>query len=448
MKQASRPNSHPLWRDGIAPLSLPAVTSEFSCDVAIIGAGFSGLWSAYHLLILEPSLQIAIFESHEVGFGASGRNGGWVSADYPVDRKTLLRRYPTKDVDGFAALLRKGVDEIGAIASNISPNSGFRKSGSLLFAMNDVQCDRLKDSVDAHHHLLTGDEVRSKVNLLSARGGLFAPDCATVNPRRLLIDLAQHLTMRGVAIYENSPALHHSRNLIVNGYPIDAKWVIRATEAFSKKSREQIPLYSLMIATRALTDAERAAIGWSPGLAIAEATHNVNYAQLAPDLRMAVGGRGARYPYASRLDVGMEANTETHHALQTMIHNWFDQLGALEITHHWGGAIAIRRNWESRIKVDQECGLAELGGYVGDGMTMSFIAARSIAERIITGNDPLRDMPISSGEQRMRRWPVEPFRYLGANALILNIRLLDRAESRGKRGRLLKALMRLIGRTR
>lgn len=445
MKQASPPNSHPLWRDGVAPLALPTLQSDHACDVAIIGGGFSGLWSAYHLLSHQPSLRIAIFESREIGFGASGRNGGWVSADYPVDAKSLRRRYPKKDVDGFSALLRSGVDEIGAIASAISPDANFRKSGALLFATNEFQSDRLKASSDSHHHPLSREEVQSKINIPSALGGLFTQDCATVHPRRLLIDLAQHLSNRGVAIFENSFARRHPEGLTVNAHPVKAKWIVIATEAFSERSRERIPLYSLMVATRRLTDSERDAIGWNPGLAIAEATNNVNYAQLTSDHRMAVGGRGAGYPFGSRLDSRMEANTATHRSLQKLIHSWFEQMGEIEITHHWGGPIAIRRNWESLIRVDHRRGIAQLGGYVGDGMTMSFIAARAIAERIMKGNDPLGDMPIDSGEGATRRWPIEPLRYFGAKAMLSAIQRADVQETRGKKPRLISRFLRYVG---
>jgi glycine/D-amino acid oxidase-like deaminating enzyme len=445
VKQASPPNSHPLWRDGIAPIAFPTLQSDYSCDIAIVGGGFSGLWSAYHLLSHQPSLRIAVFESREIGFGASGRNGGWISADYPVDTKSLKRRYPKKDVDGFTQLLRRGVDEVGAISSAISPGASFRKSGALLFATNNLQLDRLKDSADFHHHLLSRDEVQAQIKIPSAIGGLFTSNCATVNPRRLLMDLAEHLSRQGVTIFETSHARHPSRFLSVNRYRVDAKWVILASEAFGEPSRERIPLYSLMVATRTLKDSERDAIGWSPGLAIAEATNNVNYAQLTSDFRIALGGRGAGYPFASRLDPRLEANTETHRSLRELIHTWFETLDDVEITHHWGGPISIRRNWESLIRVDRHRGVAELGGYVGDGMTMSFIAARAVAERIMKGSDPLENMPIDSGERPTRRWPIEPLRYIGARAMLGAIQRADIQEKRGRKPILISRFLRWIG---
>lgn len=445
MRPASPPNSHPLWRDGIEALSLPVLNSDVACDVAIIGGGFSGLWSAFHLLAFDPTLSIAIFEREEIGFGASGRNGGWVSADYPVERKTLARRYPDRDIEAFSDLLARGVDEIGEIARKISPRSDYRKAGSLIFATNQIQLRRLQGSIDERHHLLSARETHEKVSIPSALGGLFTEECATVNPRGLLLDLAIHLRNRGVALYQHSSALRQSGSLFVNDHPVRAKWTIDAREAFRKPSRAQIPLYSLMVATEQLSASQQGAVGWNPGLAIAEATNNVNYAQMTSDARLAVGGRGARYPFGSRLDPRLESESATHHELTKMIKEWFPGLAKIEITHHWGGAIAIRRNWESRIVVNKEEGFAQLGGYVGDGMTMSFIAARAVAAEITRGERLLASMPISSGSERERKWPIEPLRYLGANALFSNIRALDHAESRAKKSRIRSALMKVIG---
>ena len=459
MRQASPPSSHPLWRDGIDSLSLPALSSDLDCDVAIIGGGFSGLWSAFHLLHLDSSLSIAVFESEEIGFGASGRNGGWVSADYPVDLATLARRYPTKDVQGFAELLSKGVDEIGEIAREIAPRARFRKSGSLSFATHELQLQRLRESIDQRHQLLTREETQSKVAIPSAIGGLFTENCATVNPRGLLLDLAGYLQSRGVMIFERSFATHYDDGppsndggLWVNDFRVSARWKILAMEAFTPKSREQIPLYSLMIATRPLSSEEQAALQWTPGLAIAEATNNVNYAQFSADFRIALGGRGARYPFAGHLDRALESDTRTHRNLSEMIHKWFPQLGgsdqhsSIDVTHHWGGPIAIRRNWESRICVDHRKGLARLGGYVGDGLTMSFVAARAVAEEIVTGENPLAEMPISTDCSKAKKWPIEPFRYIGANALISSIARLDESEEAGRQSPTGRFLKRLIGR--
>ena len=459
VRQASPPSSHPLWRDGIDSLSLPILTSDLDCDVAIIGGGFSGLWSAFHLLHFDPSLSIAVFESEEIGFGASGRNGGWVSADYPVDLATLARRYPTKDVQGFVGLLTKGVDEIGEISREIAPRARFRKAGSLSFATHELQMQRLRDLVDHGHQLLTREETQSKVVIPSAIGGLFTENCATVNPRGLLLDLASYLQGRGVMIFEQSFATHYDDGppindggLWVNDFRVNARWRILATEAFTPKSREQIPLYSLMIATRSLSAEEQAFLQWTPGLAIAEATNNVNYAQFSADFRIALGGRGARYPFAGQLDRALESDPRTHRKLSEMIQKWFPQLGgshghsSIDVTHHWGGPIAIHRNWESRLCVDQREGFARLGGYVGDGLTMSFVAARAVAEEIVTGKSPLADMPISTDCSKAKKWPIEPFRYIGANTLISSIARLDESEEAGRQSSTGRLMKRLIGR--
>jgi glycine/D-amino acid oxidase-like deaminating enzyme len=450
-KQVSPPNSHPLWRDGIEDLDLEHLNCDLECDVAVIGGGFSGLWSAYHLINHDPSLKIAVFEAEKIGFGASGRNGGWVSADYPVDAETLKRRYPDKDVSGFLSMLRDGVNEIGDFARNHAPRSHYRKSGALLFATNEGQLRRLEGSVDDFHYLLDRDQTHKKVAIDGALASLFTPECATVNPMGLLFDLAELLSRKGVRIFQDSRAEIVDGALRVNGHPIRSTWRIRATEAYSPKNRSQIPLYSLMIATRGLTTSESESIDWEPGLAIAEATRNVNYVQMTSDFKIAAGGRGARYPFGSRRNQAYESETRTHDGLTEMLKRWFPVLArnsdpdSLQVTHHWGGAIAIRRNWESYISVDKERGEASLGGYVGDGMTMSYLAARAVAKEIVTGEKSWSSIPISTESRARKRWPIEPFRYLGANAMISSIQRADERERLGKRSRLIDGVERLLG---
>ena len=450
-KRVSPPNSHPLWRDGIEDLNLRPVDSDIDCDIAIIGGGFTGLWSAYHLINLDSTLKIVVLESQKIGFGASGRNGGWVSADYPVDSETLRHRYPDRDVSGFLTLLRDGVNEIGRFCLDHAPRAQYRKAGALLFATNERQMKRLQTATDDFHSLLNRKETQEKVAIDSAIGSLFTKECATVNPRGLLFDLANLLLRLGVKIYEDSKTEQVGEVLQVNSYEIHPIWRIFATEAFSLKDRKQIPLYSLMISTRQLLESERKGIGWEPGLALAEATRNVNYAQLTSEYRIAAGGRGARYPYGSRTDQVFEADTRTHQGLAEMLVRWFPQLTssepsqALAITHHWGGPIAIRRDWESYICVDKQERRARLGGYVGDGMTMSYLAAREVARQVITGENGWAEMPISSDCRATKRWPIEPFRYLGANMMISAIKRADRLEREGKRPLMISGVESILG---
>lgn len=455
VRQGSKPNNYPLWRErlvsaeGDSPSesisNFPSLSQPLSCDVAIIGGGFSGLWSAFHLNLQQPSLDIAVFEDHEIGFGASGRNGGWVSSDYPTDVETLKKRYPYGEIDRFFDLMRSSIDEIGEFADSYSKGSNFTKSGSLIFALNQAQLSRLTSQVRDRKRLLAKQEASEMLAVDGIQGALFEPDCATVSPYQLLHDLARYLRSRGVQIFERSRA-EASGQLRVNGISVTAMRTIWATEAFKEPSRQQIPLYSLMVATAPLVSEKRKELSPIQGLAFAQASHNVNYAQFTGDGRIALGGRGARYPFGSKLSSKNELDERVHRRIASLIGEWFPQLGnpeEIEITHRWGGPIAVRWNWESYVHFDDSTGIGSLGGYVGDGLTMSYLSAKVLAD-LVLGGSSYKGLPIVNN--RAPQWPIEPLRYLGANAFISLINFADVEERwSGRESVIYKVISKVIG---
>ena len=192
--------SNSLWTSSASGLELPTCSNSFPVDIAIIGGGFSGLWSAFHLKKLNPSLDIAVFEAEEIGFGASGRNGGWASSDYPVYRSTLVKRHGLDKTELLFASLRESIDEIGRFAQECAPLSGFVKSGTLSFARNSAQLLRIRKLEDSDHQFLNANEVRERISIDGALGGLFNKECATIQPYELLVGLARYLTTQGVSI--------------------------------------------------------------------------------------------------------------------------------------------------------------------------------------------------------------------------------------------------------
>ena len=443
VRQDSKPSNHPFWRDGHQSLQLPALKEPVNFDVAIVGGGFSGLWSAFHLLERDASLSIAIFEAEEIGFGASGRNGGWVSSDYPVDPFTLKKRHPNSDIEGFWDLMRSAIDEISDFASTHAPTANFRKAGSLVFARNLAQLTRLQSSLFGKKRLLGKQETQSMLGVDGAIGSLFDPDCATVAPYPLLKALAQHLISRGVEIFEKSEAQLDGDSLRVNGHLVKCRKRIIATEAYKAPSRKQIPIYSLMVATSPLTSEQQSAVTQIPGLAFMEALHNVNYAQMTHEGCIAIGGRGARYPFGSRLRASKESKESVHDQISSLLGKWFPYLGEWSVTHRWGGPVAVRWNWESYLFFDSQTQTGSIGGYVGDGVTMSYLSAKALADRALGGEKYMK-MPFF--ENQSRKWPIEPLRFFGANALVSMVKLADQEERLTNRESLIyKGASLLIG---
>jgi len=413
--------SEVLWQDGKIEVDRKEPRSSY--DICIIGGGFSGLWSAHHILKLDSSLKIAVFEAREFGFGASGRNGGWASSEYPVYKESLIARIGAAKTEELFAALDNSIDEIGAFASD---EVGFVKAGSLYFARNEAQVSRLRERIDVTHSWLSASEAKAKLNVEGVKGALFNSSCATVSPFNLVNCLVKDLTRRGVDLFEHSYATEVEGGVLVNSALITAPVVIQATEAFGESGREFIPLYSLMVATEPLSDSVWKEIGNTARFTFAEASHMVNYAQRTSDDRIAIGGRGATYPFSSKLNVAKERTEKVHATIRALLTSWFPILRGVQFTHAWGGAVAITRDWEPYLQWNRAKGFARLGGYAGDGVTMSYLAAKILAHEILEKPNGLRNLHFVN--RKIRRWEPEPIRYLGVNALVKLSAIADREE--------------------
>ncbi|CAB4782212.1 unannotated protein [freshwater metagenome] len=412
-------------------------------DVLIVGGGFSGLWSAHHLLNADPSLKIAILEASHVGSGASGRNGGWVSALYPRSDETLATHSSPSEIAQLHECLRNSIDAIGDFVKKEKIDCGFSKGGSLLIARHKAQLARLVSEIDAQTHLLSAEETKDRINMHGAIGATYTPHCARINPAQLVVALAQSLEQRGVAIFENTKAqIHADKSVEVGGEKLHATIVIRAIEAYRERTRELIPIYSLMIATEPLPQEVFDEIGIAGRETFAEANHVVSYAQRTPDNRLAIGGRGAPYTWGSKRNSASERHKKIHAQLRAMSTSWFPILKKYEFTHAWGGAVAITRDSSPYARFNGS--YAELGGYIGDGVTLSFLVAQTLADLITNSESERTRLPFVQWQSP--QWEIEPLRWLGVNSAIVLSNLADREERMSSRPSLLaKGLGRIMG---
>jgi glycine/D-amino acid oxidase-like deaminating enzyme len=453
--------SRSLWLDRLDgdPLTpRPALPGPTDVDVAIVGAGYTGLWTAYYLRRADPGLRVAVLEREIAGFGASGRNGGWCSAFIAMDRERLARRAGRGAPIALQREMFGTVDEVGRVAGREGIDCHYTKGGSLQVATSPVQLARLEAGIRHARHwgmgeddlrLLDRAEAERRVRAAGLVGAAFTPHCAALDPARLVRGLAEVVERLGTPIYESTAVtrIRPGRVDTTRG-PVKAGIVVRATEGYTAtlpgSRRAVIPLYSLMLATEPLPAEAWEQVGWSGGETLATGTHLSMYAQRTRDGRIACGRRGAPYHLGSRIRPGYDRDGRVHARLRAVLGQLLPQAADAGVTHRWGGPIGIPRDWSASVGLDQATGLAWAGGYVGDGVALSNLAGRTLADLIAGHDSQLTRLPWV--QHRSRSWEPEPLRWLGVN---LGLRLaanIDASEQRSGRparlrGRLLQQFL-------
>jgi len=447
------------WHDSL-PGSIdqrPALPGDRDCDVAIIGAGFTGLWAAYHLARIDPTLRIIVLERDVAGFGASGRNGGWALGEYGVSPMDIARASsPGLAVRQMRALF-DAVDDIGRVAAAEGIDCHFAKGGSISWARNRAQLTRLTAGVSARHavglttediSMLGPDEAWAVGNATDILGARFMAHVAAVHPARLVRGLADVVERLGVTVHEGTAALSTSKGAVLTKHgTVTAEIVVRATEGYTRdlagQRRAVAPFYSLMVATEPLAPDVLDEIGLAARPTFADGRNMTIYGQRTADGRLAFGGRGAPYLFGSRIDPAVERASPVHDRIIKTLHELFPVLAGAEITHRWGGVLGIPRDWFPSVVLDRNTGLAHAGGYAGDGVAAAKLAGHTLAELITGTHSERTDLPWVGHESR--RWAPEPFRWLGINSGLWAARSGDRAEARtGRPSRRVELLHRLL----
>ncbi len=407
-----------------------------------MGAGLTGLWSAYYLRRADPTLRIVVLEAEVAGFGASGRNGGWCSALFPTSWETLADRSSDGE-DGALRLhraMQASVREVGRVAEAEGVDAHYHRGGTVSLASNQVQLERLRTSVELAHargfteedeRLLEPDEARGMLAASPVLGGSFTPHCAVIHPSRLVRGLARVVEASGVPIFEQTRVLSIAPGTVrTEQGTVRAEVVLRATEGYTPQiaglRRAVAPVYSLMVATEPLPDSMWGSIGLADRPSFTDARHLIIYGQRTADGRLAFGGRGAPYHFGSRIDPSYDAEPRVFADLRTVLREMLPQLHDVEFTHQWGGCLGITRDWAASVGLDRSTGLGWAGGYVGDGVGTTNLAGRTLADLVTGADSDLVTLPWVG--HRSRRWEPEPLRWLGINAGLQAATLSDAEE--------------------
>ena len=434
----------------------PPLPGDTTVDVAIVGGGYTGLWSAYYLQQLDPSLRIAVLDKEVSGFGASGRNGGWCSALYAVTPSTLAAEHGRDAARAQWHAMRDSVDEIERVCTNEAVEADVVRGGTVVLARSQPQLERARaevaesDEYDLDVSLLDAADASRRVNATDVLGATFTPHCAALQPAKLARGLAELVERRGAAIYEQTAVTGVEDHCVRTGRgTVRADHVLLATEGYTARlaghRRDVAPVYSLIVATEPLPERTWDEIGLAERETFSDFRHLIIYGQRSADGRLVLGGRGAPYHFASRIEAGFDRDGGVFDALARTVVELFPVLDGVPITHRWGGPLGIARDWHPSVGYDPASGLGRAGGYVGDGVSTANLAGRTLADLVTGRTTELTALPWVGHEPR--RWEPEPLRWVGANLGLQAMAFADRAEARGRRSsRLATVVDKVIGR--
>lgn len=412
----------------------PALQHDLDVDIAIIGAGYTGMWSAYYLKQQQPSLRIAILEAEMAGFGASGRNGGWVIGGL-LGEERMLARLPEAERHDMHAVLQDIPDEIGRVVAKEEIACDFRKGGVLYCAARYPEQEaRMRKWLttlhslgytEADYHWLNPSELAAQLRVDRAFGALFSPHVATIQPASLARGLARTLEKLGVQIFEQTRVTGWQTGQVTTATAtVRAEWIIPAVEGYAASlpplGKHQLPVQSLMIATEPLPASVWAVIGLDRGQAFGESSRQVTYGQRSNDDRMIFGARGG-YRFGGQLRTDFNLSEDEVGLRRYLMGEMFPILKNVTITHRWGGNLGMARRFQPHMLCDRQQRIALSGGYGGEGVAATNLGGRTLADLILGNDTRLTRQPWVLGDKPVRslaKWEPEPLRWLGYNSII------------------------------
>jgi len=466
--RARRNGDVSFWQASLPPVPRrPPLPGDRDADVCVVGAGFTGLWTAYQLKRARPQLDVVVLERAWAGFGASGRNGGWLQPAFAAPRARLVRSCGPEPVRALERALRESVADVLAVCDAEGIDCDALHGGTLEVARGPAQAARLRaavaeelawneaaaddvaDAAAGAPVLLDADALAARVRVAGATCGAWSPHGVRIQPAKLVRGLAAAVERRGVRIYEGTAVRElrgHGAGVagsdsgsgsrgpaaaVTDRGVVRAPVVLSCVEGFTPQLRGRrrtlLPLNSAMVVTEPLPAATWDAIGWAGGELLGDAAHVYFYAQRTADGRIALGGRGVPYRFGSRTDREGRTQRRTVDGLVRVLRALFPAAADAAVDHAWCGVLGVARDWQPAVRLDRTSGLGFAGGYVGNGVGAANLAGRTLRDLALGENTELTRLPWVG--HRARRWEPEPLRWLGANAVYALYRAADRREA-------------------
>ncbi|OHD63343.1 MAG: oxidoreductase [Spirochaetes bacterium RBG_13_51_14] len=402
-----------------------ALESSEKADVAIIGGGYTGLSTGYHLKLLEPKLDVRILESEVCGFGASGRNGGFSMTLFGLTKGITKFRFGDDKAKAAQLYMEEAVDYLHGIITANKLSCEYERNGYLLVATSPAQIKRLEHDFEIIDRWgLKGIE-RWDVKRLSKefntgyyRLGWFEPRCGILNPAKLAREMKRIAEKKGVIIYENSPVTGFEKKgdgrflVRTEKGAIRCDYLVFATNAYSlvfpQLKSMQAPAFTHIVLTEPLYRKQLASIGWKSRAGVEDARDFIHYYRLTADNRIAMGGGDVSLTFGANFN--RDVNDKIFSHLEHHITEVFPQLSGIKITRRWGGPVSIT--------VDMSPAIGYIGndrkaiyslGCMGHGVSMTSLNGRTIAEMICKMKTPRTELFFVG--RKTIPWPPEPIKF-------------------------------------
>ena len=433
------------------PLDRPA-----EADVAVVGGGFTGLWTAHFLKELEPTLDVVLLEAERIAYGATGRNAGMVGETFDHSHALAISHFGVAEARRLAALARRNLDEMEAFCAGHAPEAAFERSGQLVFALEPRHLEELAEAKRAAEEvgvgdwrLLGADEARAEVASPLYLGALLHPRAATVHPARLALALRREAQRAGVRVHESTPvsawrARGEGIELDTPAGTVRARRAVLATNAWSaalapRLGRRFLALYDYVTASEPLADEDLEALGWlTRRRAVTDARAFFHYYRLTPDRRMVWGTSDAVYHPGGRVGRDCDHSPAHYAALAASFRRHFPQLRPLEFPFAWGGPICSTTRFTPFFGALGGGRLLYGLGYTGHGVGTTRVAGRILAHLALEKSSDLLELALV--RKPPLPFPPGPLRGWAVGRVTRALRRLDRGEPPGLLLRLLDRL--------
>lgn len=417
----------PFWLDDPArPAPASALVGDVRCDLLVVGGGYSGLWTALIAKERDPSLDVVLIEAQEVGWAASGRNGGFCEASLTHGLANGHQRWPHQ----LDTLERLGAANLQAMQDTVERHGidcDWERTGSLVVATEPHQVDELREFAElaarygSRLDVLDREAVRAEIDSPTFLGGLWDREgVAMLNPARLAWGLKRACLDQGVRIFEHTPAtgLTSSPGGVTVRTPygrVGAHRVALATNAFPSLLRRHrpytVPVYDYALMTEPLSEAQLASVGWRGRQGFSDSANHFHYVRLSADNRILFGGYDVVHQYRSRVRAERDQRPETFATLARHFFRTFPQLEGLRFSHAWGGAIDTCTRFSAFFDLSHDGRVAYAAGYTGLGVGATRFGAEVMLDLLAgarterTALDLVRRKPLP--------FPPEPARSIG-----------------------------------